>query len=503
MGADGSYDKLINHVRNLSLLSSSMSVLTWDEETVMPARAVEHRANQVALLARLHHERATHARIGELLDELEGCTLVADSLSVPAVNIREIRRDYDRLGRLPRSLVEEMARTTSYAQQEWASARRDADFDRFRPWLERVVLLKRREAEALSLGDDPYDSLVDEYEPGLTTQRVKDVFAALREELVALANALTHARRRPDTSFLARPFPIERQRVFVEAVATTLGYDFSRGRLDTSVHPFFSPMGPDDCRITTRFGDRTFTHALLGTMHEVGHALYEQGLEPEHHGTPMGEAASLGVHESQSRLWENLVGRSRAFWEYFFPIARQIFGTCLREVTLDQFYFAINNVEATPNRVEADEVTYSLHALVRFEVEHALLTGELQAVDVPEAWNEAYRHYLGITPADDNAGCLQDGHWAAGLFGYFPTYVFGNIYAAQFFAAAREELPDLAASFRRGDFRPLLTWLRQRVYRQGRRYPANQLVERATGTPPDFRFYVQMLRNKYAPLYGI
>jgi carboxypeptidase Taq len=497
------YDELIRRVREQSLLGSCAVLLSWDEETHMPGGGAEHRGEQMALLAGLEHDRATDPRVGELLTELEGSALVRDPLSAAAVNVRELRRTYDRATRLPRSLVAELARSVSLAQQAWLTARRDADFVRFRPWLDRMVTLKRREAECLGYPDAPYDALLEDYEPGTKSRDLARMFDALRRDLVPLIQAVTHAPRRPDVSVLRRCFPLERQRTFVEMVVATIGFDFRAGRLDEAAHPFFTSIGPGDCRITTHYDTFDFRRGLFAALHETGHALYEQGLDPEHHGTPMGEAASLGLHESQARLWENPVGRSRAFWTHFFPLARGVFHDALGDVDGEAFHFAVNHVEATPTRVGADELTYNLHVLVRFELEQALLAGDLKTVDVPAAWNEAYRHYLGVVPANDAEGCLQDSHWAAGLFGYFPSYTLGNVFAAQLFARAARDLGDLGRPFARGDFGGLLGWLRDKVYRHGSRFPAARLIEEATGAAPDHRPLVRMLRRKYGELYGV
>src|SRR6185312_7195965 len=311
------------------------------------------------------------------------------------------------------------------------------------------------------------------------------------------------SRQRPDGSILRRDFPVDRQRMFGEAVAAGVGFDFERGRLDTTAHPFCTRIGPGDCRITTRFRTDGFGDAFFGILHEVGHGLYDQGLDPGHHGTPMGEAVSLGVHESQSRLWENAVGRSRPFWEHNFPLARRFFPDALRDVSLDSFHFAVNQVERSLNRVEADEVTYNLHVLARFELEQALLSGDLSAADLPGAWNEKYQRYLGLTPKNDAEGCLQDIHWSEGLIGYFPTYTLGNLFAAQLFAQATKDLGDLDAAFARGEFTGLLQWLRNRVHRQGHRYRSARLIAVVTGSPPDHRPLVQGLTQKYGALYGV
>jgi carboxypeptidase Taq len=503
MRAEAAYSELVRRVREKSLLAECLEALAWDEVTYMPPSGAEHRAAQAALLAGMVHEKSTDPRLGELLAAVEASAVVSDPESVPAANVREIRRLYDWETRLPRPLVEETARVTALAEQEWTAARRRADFARFRPWLERVVALGREHAAAVDPASPPYDVLLRYYEANLTAAPLTDLFAALRRELVPLADALAHARRRPDGAILARRFAIGRQRKFCERVAAAVGFDFAAGRLDTTTHPFFSTLGPRDVRITTRFQPQRFGDGLFAVLHEVGHGLYEQNLPTEYHGTPVGEAPSLALHEAQARLWENAVGRSRAFWAYFFPLARDLFPAALRGVGPDEFHFAVNAVEPTLIRAAADEVTYNLHVLIRFELERALVGGDLAAADLPAAWAEAHRHHLGVTPRDDAESCLQDGHWGAGMFGYFPVYTVGNLLAAQIFARAREDLPDLDQSFARGDFRGLLDWLREKIYRHGGRYTVEQLTERVTGSPLHIRPFLDGLRQKYAELYRL
>ena len=503
MNAHAAYDELVRLARERALLGSCAALLAWDEETYMPRGGAAHRADQLAYLAGLEHANATDPRVGDLLADADHSSPVSDPFSDEAVNVREWRRQYARLTRLPRPLVEETARVTSLAQAEWAAARRAADFRRFLPWLERVVTLKRREAEAVGYEAEPYDALLDEYEPGARGGDIDRLFTALSEDLTDLARRLADAPRRPKADILRRDFPIDRQRAFAENAAATVGFDFDRGRLDATTHPFFSPIGPGDCRITTRYDRRDFGDAFFSTLHEVGHGLYEQGLDAAQFGLPVGEAPSLGVHESQSRLWENAVGRGFPFWRHFFPLARKAFPAALAGVGLEEFHFAVNRVEPSLIRVGADEVTYNLHVLARFDLERALISGDLRPADLPAAWAEAYRRRLGVAPANDVEGCLQDGHWAAGMFGYFPTYTIGNVIAAQLFARAAEETGGLDAAFARGDFSPLLGWLRERVYRHGGRYPAARLVEQATGSPPDPRPLVAALRRKYGELYGV
>ncbi|MGE5230578.1 MAG: carboxypeptidase M32 [Deltaproteobacteria bacterium] len=498
MRPQAAYDELIRLVREEAMLSSCVDLLEWDEETYLPRGGVEHRSEQLALLAGLLHDRGTDPRIGELLGDVERSRLVGDPESPVAVNVREIRRAYDRERKLPRKLVAESARVSALAQQAWADAREAGEYELFRPWLEKTLRLAREEAEAVGYPEKAYDALLEDYEPGVTTAEVARLFEDLKRELLPLVEAITGGRKqRPRSGVQRREFPVDRQRIFGEAAAAAIGFDLERGRLDTSLHPFCTGLGPGDCRITARFSTRDFAGGFFAVLHEAGHALYEQGLDPAHYGTPMGEAASLGLHESQSRLWENLVGRRRSFWQHFFPRARAMFNEALHDTRLDAFLAGVNRVERSCVRVRADEVTYNLHILIRFELEQALLSTDLKPADLPEAWNAAYKRYLGVTPANDVEGCLQDGHWAEGLVGYFPTYTLGNLYAAQLFAAAREQLGDLDAQFARGDFGTLLGWLREHVHRHGQRFTPRQLVERATGAPPDWRPLVAALRDKY------
>jgi carboxypeptidase Taq len=501
MNADAAYAELIRRLREETLLTSCEALLEWDEETYMPAGGVENRSEQLALMAGLLHERGTDPRLGELLQELEGSELLADPSSAPAVNVRELRREYDRFVKLPRRLVEDVARVTALAQTAWAGARARADFNIFRPYLEKIVELKRGEAECVGYRQEPYDALLEDHEPGMTTAIVARLFEALQRELVPLASRITQSPRR--VKLLRKPFPVERQRTFSEAVALAAGFDGTRGRFDLGVHPCCTGIGPGDCRLVLRFDPYDFAGGVLTILHEVGHGLYEQGLDPAHYGTPLGEAASVGMDEAQARLWENRVGRSRGFWQHFFPKARTAFPEALDDIPLDQFLLVVNQVRPSLIRVNADEVTYNLHILVRFELERALISGDLKAGDVPEAWNAGYRRYLGISPNNDREGCLQDGHWADGLIGYFPTYTLGDVFAAQLFAKAEADLGSLEPQFAGGEFGELVGWLSRNVYREGGRHPSARLLEAVTGAPPNHRPLVEALRTKYSRLYRL
>jgi carboxypeptidase Taq len=496
------YAELLERAREESVLSSCAAVLGWDEDTYMPRGGAEHRAAQLALLAGLAHDRATNPRVDELLSEVEGSDLVGDPQCPVTVNVREWRRLYQRERRLPRGLVEELARITTLAQQHWYNARQAADYRIFRPWLEAVIRLKRREAESLG-GSSLYDALLEEYEPGMRSTEVRSLLDALRRDLVPLLDAIRGSPLRPVELMGRHAYPVDRQKALGMEAASALGFDFRRGRLDVAAHPFCTRLGPDDCRLTACYEQRDFSKGFFTTLHEAGHGLYEQGLDSAHYGTPMGEAASLGLHESQSRLYENLVGRGRAFWEFFFPIARQAFPQALGEVSFDEFLFAVSAVGPSLLRVQADEVTYNLHILIRFELEQDLLSGSLSAADLPGAWFEAYRTHLSIAPSDDASGCLQDGHWASGMFGYFPTYALGNVFAAQLFSRAAADLGNLDSAFARADFAGLREWLRAHVHRHGQRWSASGLIEQATGSPPNPGALVSSLWERYTQLYRL
>ncbi|MCE9545047.1 MAG: carboxypeptidase M32 [Planctomycetia bacterium] len=497
------YQKVVEHCRQTALLGSVSSVLGWDERTQMPVAASEHRAEQMTLLAGMIHQRSVDPQLGRWLEELENGHAAADSHSDRATNIRILKREYDKAARLPQALVEELTRTAVLGQHVWQKARETNDFELFRPTLEKTLELKRQEADALGYKKHRYDALLDQFEPFELTENVRTVLNDLRKELVPLVGAIAQSKRRAPIEILGRHFPAARQEAFGRAVAARAGFDFQRGRLDTTAHPFCSGLGPQDTRITTRYDERFFPSALFGILHEAGHGMYDQGLRNEAWGLPAGLPISLGIHESQSRLWENLVGRRRSFWQHFLPLAQQSFPESLSDVSLDEFHFAINDVRPSLIRVEADEATYNLHILIRFELELALLEGDLPVADLPAAWKARYREYLGIEPERDAEGPLQDIHWSFGAVGYFPTYSLGNLYASQFFDAAQAALGDVDAQFAAGDFVPLLGWLRENIHRPGQCYSASELVQRVTGKPLSSGPLLAHLRQKLGPLYDL
>lgn len=504
MTAQEAYTELKKRIKEISTLSSTAGVLHWDRESYMPRKADDHRAEQLAQISRLCHEWFTDPRIGELIAAVETSDLVKDPESEAAVNTREWRREYDRETKLPTEFVEEFTRVTSKAMGVWAEARKKSEFKLFEPHLEKIVALCRKKADLIGYEAEVYDALLDEFEPGAKAAEVESAFAGLRTDLVELIGKIKDAPRKPDIRILKRPFDVAKQRVFAELLAAAIGYDFGAGRIDLTVHPCCNDLGPDDTRVLMRYYPDDLGEGITGTTHEVGHALYHMShSDREHWGTPMGETDSLAIHESQSRTWENIVGRSREFWSYFYPQLQRIFHDELAHVSLDDFYGVMNWVAPSYIRVEADEATYNLHIMLRFELERAIIRGDLKTADIPGEWNERFKHYLGIEVDKDSNGCLQDVHWSLGAIGYFPTYALGNLYAAQFWAQARKDLPGVTDDFAIGKFDRLLGWLSEKIHKQGFKYYSNDLCKRITGKPLSHQPLLDYLYDKYAGVYGI
>lgn len=501
------YDQLLEHVKQANLLGSTGSILGWDQETLMPPKGLAHRTRQLAQIAKLTHQMKTDPQIGEWLDECEDDeALTGDPISASAVNIREWRRDYDKATKLPEELVVEMSETTSQAKHAWAEARQANKYEDFKPWLAKVVELNQRKAECFgwdSEKGEPWDALADSFEAGMTAASVAEVFTPLRERLVDLLGDILGSKAGPTNTFNELKLPVDQQKAFVKAISAEVGFDYDRGRLDESTHPFCSGSHCNDVRMTTRFHEDNVNDALGSTLHESGHGIYEQGLPEEHIGTPMGLAVGLSIHESQSRMWENQVGRSKAFWAWCYPKLAEFFGDATAELTQEQIYGGANIVNPGLIRVEADEATYNLHIMIRFEIERLLMKGELDVDDLPEVWNAKYKEYLQVDVPDDRRGCMQDIHWSMGAIGYFPTYTMGNLYCAQFFEAAQEELGDLNAMFAAGDFAPLRRWLNENIHAHGKRYRSADLVEHVTGKPLSADPLMRHLEGKLRPLYGV
>jgi carboxypeptidase Taq len=499
------YAQLRTELRDVATLGSIGSVLGWDQETYMPAGGAALRGDQAGLMARLVHERATSARVGDLLAACEADgAVMGDGAS--AANVREARRDYDRATKLPTELVAELARVGSLAQEAWKDARARSDFASFEPRLSELVGLVREKARCLggAGATELYDALLDEFEPGMTGARLETIFSPLRARLAPLIAQVAGKGEVVDRTVLEIEVPPAKQEAFARVVLEAMTFDTSAGRLDTTTHPFCSGIGPGDTRLTFRYSKEGFLEPLYGVMHEAGHGLYEQGLpKGEHFGEPLGESISLGIHESQSRMWENFVGRSRSFWAWAYPRAREVFGPVMDEFGVESMYRAANIVKPSFIRVEADETTYNLHIMVRFEIERGIVSGALAVKDIPGEWNRLYRDYLGLRVPDDRHGCLQDVHWSFGAFGYFPTYTLGNLYAAQLWETINAQIPSLPAQMERGELGALREWLRANIHAHGKRYRAEDLCRRITGQSLSPDALMRHLEGKIRPIYGI
>jgi carboxypeptidase Taq len=481
-------------------LSAAGSLLGWDQQVMMPERAAPQRAEQLGTLGRVVHERFTDDAIGRLLGALEG---VEDDGSDDAALVRVTRRDWEKARRVPSDLAAELARAGALGHRAWVEARERSDFAAFLPFLERNVELKRRYVECFEGYDDAYDVLLDDYEEGMKTAEVSALFAELRAELVPLIAAIAQRADAVDDACLHGDFPVERQRALVRGVLERLGWQADGWRLDEAAHPFATSFGPGDVRLTTRYDPGYVGMALYGAIHEFGHGLYEAGVDPRLARTGLGEGVSLGVHESQSRLWENVVGRGRPFAGWLHGRLAEAFPERLGEVSAEGFYRAVNRVRPSLIRVEADEATYGLHVILRFELEREMIAGTIALRDLPEAWNARMKEYLGVDVPDDAHGVLQDVHWSGGDIGYFSTYALGNLIAAQLWERARADLPGLDSALAAGDGAPLREWLRSHVHRYGRTLPPRELVARATGGPIAVAPFVAYLKGKLGPIYGL
>ncbi|MCB1153388.1 carboxypeptidase M32 [bacterium] len=493
------YDGLMADTKEIADLHHVSEILEWDQEVMMPPRGIEARSRQVALIAGVMHQRSTDPRRGNWIAELEARS--GELNDEQKAVLREIKRDYEMSTKLPPDLVQEISRTTSIAHNEWIKSRAQKDFSIFAPHLETIVGLKKRVAEIWGYAETPYDALLNAYEPGATTASIGKRLGELREKLVPWVEKIAAAPA-PRRDFLTKNFPIEQQKKLARAAMEVIGFNTDGGRLDIAVHPFCTGTG-GDVRLTTRYFENEPFASFYGVLHEAGHGLYEQGLREDALGTPLGWSSTMAIHESQSRMWENEIGRSRAFLKFFESRLQEAYPTQLSGVSIDELYAAINHVEPSLIRVEADEVTYGLHIALRFEIERDLLSGDLSVSDLPAAWNKKVEEYLGITPKDDAEGCLQDVHWSIGALGYFPSYALGSLNAAQFFAKLREDVGDVDGKIEAGDFGEILEWLHTNIHRHGRRYLPDELVEHVTGKPPAADDFMTYVAEKFGPIYGI
>jgi len=488
------YRKLLKRTHEIALVSSAGETLNWDVETYMPAKALGFRAEQLAHLGGHTHRLFTARKVGDLISECEQHGF--DPESEEAANVREWRRRYDRATRLPTRLVEKFERTRAHAREAWKEARQRSEFKVFRPHLKKLLELNRQRADCWGFQESPYDALLEEHEPGMRASQLRPLFAELRNAIGSVLGPAVERSAQIPADFLDGTYPVSGQQALNRRVAEAIGFDFQAGRIDTTTHPFCTTLGPGDVRLTTRYNEKNFAPSFYGIMHEAGHGLYEQGLPANHYGTPLGSAVSLGIHESQSRLWENHVGRHPAFWEHWHPIACEYFPE-LKRFTPVQMAAAVNRVSPSFIRVEADQVTYDLHIILRFETEVRLIESQLTVADVPAYWNEEFEKMLGLRVSRDAEGCLQDIHWSIGEMGYFPTYTLGNLNAAQLMHQAAMDQPGLEADLARGDYQGLLHWLREKVHRHGSRYLPQDLVKRATGEPTSAHYHLDYLRRKF------
>ncbi len=496
------YNDFIGLVKDINNLRAAEEHLQWDQETFMPSRGIEDRSLQLATLSTVIHKMLTSSAMDGYLKELSSPKLDESLTPEEKANVREISWEHHRASAVSSELVNELAKTRSVSSKNWIEARKKSDFSQFYPHLVKLVDLRMQEAEAIGYEDQPYDVLLDEFEPGLRTAQVTTLFSRLRNKLVPIVADIINSDARPDPTVLGQEFPVDAQRTFNHTLATELGFDMERGRIDESAHPFTTGT-VHDTRFTTIYKPDNMSFALFATIHETGHALYCQGVPEEHYGTPMGHAASMAIHESQSRMWENMVGRSEEFWKYFYPKLKESFPKQLGKVSLEDYHFAVNNVHPSLIRVQADEVTYNLHILLRFEMETALFNGSLDPKDASDVWNEKMQDYLQIQVPDAARGVLQDIHLSLGYFGYFPTYTLGNLTAAQLFRQVESEIPDIWTRFTDGDMGTLLNWLRRNIHQKGKLHRANDLLKNVTGQSLDEDIFIKYLKQKFGALYGI
>ena len=503
-----SYKKLLEKVKAIFILQSATSVIYWDMETMMPPKAIKLRSQQLSVLSRIEHKMSTNPEIGKLLEEIMKHPEYDRLTAVQKRNVYLTKKNYDEQTKLPEDLVAEIAKQQAIATDVWKKAKAAKIFSMFKPELEKLVDLQKKAAEILMEVKEtatPYDALIDIFEPKMASEAISKIFGKLREGLISLISKCETSPKQPDVSILKRPVPIDVQRKISKRMAEFVGYDTESreagGRIDETEHPFTSGYY-DDVRVTTHYYEENFASAIFSTMHECGHALYDQNLNPEWIFQPVGTACSMGFHESQSRFVENMIGRSREFWIYFLPKLKELTGNVLSDVDLDAFVHAINQVKPSKIRVEADEVTYGLHVIIRFNLEHELFADKITVAELPEIWNQSYKDYLGVNIENDSEGVMQDTHWASGLYGYFPSYTLGNIYSGQILAAMEKNHPKWKNQIALGNFHDARKWLVKNVYNYGNLYYPPDLVKKITGKELSVKPYLNYLNQKYSKLYG-
>ena len=497
------YEELLSKVYEIHDIRKAHNLLSWDRNVIMPKAGDEIRVKQMTTLQRLAHTMATSDEMGELIEAAAAEVADMPYESNEASLIRYLQENYEDARKLPTEFVARSSEISGKAYTVWVEARENDDFSAFAPWLEQIVELGQEMAELYGYEDELYDALLDKYERGAKTADVRRIFAAAKEDTMPLIEAVQERSDEVDDSILHQPFDVEKQKEFARYIADAVGYDFDRGHLGTAVHPFATSFSRDDARITSRWYPDFINPAVFGALHESGHALYEQGTHPDLARTPLARGTSSGIHESQSRMIENIVGRSRGFWRTHFPRLQELFPQQLGNVTAEQYYRAVNKVQPSLIRVEADELTYNMHIYLRFELEQALLEDDLVVQDLPVAWKDKMQELLGVTPPNDREGMLQDIHWSRPSFGYFPTYALGNLYAAQFYYAACEQAPAISAELEAGKTDALLSWLRTNIHQHGRKFKPAELVQRATGEPLRHEAFVRYAREKFTDVYQL
>ncbi len=491
------YEKYRSHMRKLADLRASLALMQWDQETYLPKNGAGFRAQQEATLAEMAHELATSRKLGSLLDSLHEAEGLSES---ERRNILLNREDFEKQKKYPAAFVRKMSETVSKSFNAWNQAKKESRFQLFENELAELVTLKKEETKILGYTEHPYDALMDEFEKGITVELVDGLFGNMLPRLRTILEKIQQ-KNQPEDAFLFKFYDKKKQWDLGMEVIAELGFDFDSGRQDLSSHPFSTSFNKFDVRITTRIDEHDFSSMLFSCIHETGHALYEQGLPESEYGLPSGEYASLGIHESQSRFWENHVGRSRAFWKLHYPKVGNLFPEIFTGISEESFYNAINKVKPSLIRTESDELTYHFHVMIRYEIEKKLITGEIKTVDIPAYWNELYKYWLGVDVPDDRQGCLQDVHWSHGSFGYFPTYSLGSFYAAQFFAAANVADTRLTEKMEKGDTGSLLLWLRQRIHALGRTFKSGEICKMATGEELDIQYFLDYVVDKYGKIY--
>lgn len=491
------------YVQKMMHFQEAVFLMEWDLRTGAPRKGAPLRAEALGTLAGEVFRMGVSEQMEEYLHQLSDERVSQQLDDVTRATVREIKKQFDRDKKIPADRFQEFAILRSKSETVWAEAREKSDFSLFQPYLEQIVDMTNEFVDYWGFGNHRYDTLLDVYEPGMTVEILDEIFDGLRKDTVSLVQAIVQSGHRPHVAPLLRSFDVTKQRELSRIMLERMGYDFDAGRLDETVHPFESTINRYDVRVTTKYLLNDVRSALFSTIHEGGHALYEQGISPDLIGTPLSQGTSMGIHESQSRFWENMIGRSRAFWNYHYPIALNLFPSQLADVSLDDFYRGINDVQPSLIRIEADEVTYNLHIMIRYEIEKGLINKSLQVKDLPEIWREKMHDYLGVVPDSDADGVLQDVHWSDGSFGYFPSYSLGNIYAAQFRHALSKAIPNYEDEVQKGNLTIIKNWLNDNIHRYGKMLEPAEIVQKVTGEPITSKYLVAYFHEKFAPLYGL